>query len=133
MAKPMNLGTLCLATSLLAAMHAANAVEQDIRRDAIMIATERVAPAVVNIATERIDLALVKVSREKPFPFVPLARDSDVLLGETVLAIGNPFGFGNSVTHGIISSKDRTAVDNRGNVVVEGVLQTDAAINPGNS
>ncbi|MSR65204.1 MAG: PDZ domain-containing protein [Verrucomicrobiae bacterium] len=204
----MSFRSLCFLSAIFAVASSASAApvqETDLRRDAVVIAVEKVAPAVVNIATERVveyrdpfedmfsnffrpyhqrgtqrslgsgvfvddsgylvtnfhvvqraskitviltdgtqlegkfiagsernDLALIKVSRDKTFPFVPIARD-DVLLGETVVAIGNPFGFGNSVTHGIVSSKDRTAVDNQGNVVVEGVLQTDAAINPGNS
>jgi S1-C subfamily serine protease len=59
--------------------------------------------------------------------------DSDKLLvGQKVLAIGNPFGFGGTLTTGIVSSVGRN-LDNEDGTTLEGLIQTDAAINPGNS
>ena len=76
-----------------------------------------------------IDVALIKVKTKKEFPPVALG-DSDALeVGEYVMAVGNPFGQGHSVTHGIISAKGRTAPD----FPLANYLQTDAPINPGNS
>jgi len=88
-------------------------------------------PAEFLIGDERNDLALLKITPKSPLPAIGLANPEDLLLGQTVLALGNPFGLPNSVTKGILSSKGR-------DVRVEGkeyeeLLQTDAAINPGNS
>ena len=77
------------------------------------------------------DLALLKVEGKKPFPFVEIATDREPLLGETVIAVGNPFGLEHTVTKGIISAKKRRY--SAGEVVFDDILQTDAAINPGNS
>ena len=67
------------------------------------------------------DLALIKIDPKKPLPTVQLGNSEDVKVGQKVLAIGNPFGFSNTLTQGIISRIDY--VKNR--------IQTDAAINPG--
>ena len=75
------------------------------------------------------DIAVVKIDA-KDLPTVPMADSSNVQVGDVVLAIGNPFGVGQTVTEGIVSAK------NRGNVGIEDYedfIQTDAAINPGNS
>jgi serine protease Do len=81
------------------------------------------------------DVALLKL-RAKPgetFKAVKFAADDDLLLGETVLAVGNPFGLGGSVTKGILSSKTRRPTGVNEPLNVDDWLQTDAAINPGNS
>lgn len=81
------------------------------------------------------DLALLKI-RKKPadkFRGIKLAPDDDLLLGETVLAVGNPYGLGGSVTKGILSSKNRRPSRGDEPLDMEDWLQTDAAINPGNS
>lgn len=76
-----------------------------------------------------LDLALIKVKTKRTLTPLPLG-DSDALsVGEYVLAVGNPFGQGHSVTHGIISAKQRRAPD----FALANYLQTDAPINPGNS
>jgi S1-C subfamily serine protease len=80
---------------------------------------------------EKNDLALLKIEPKKPLPHVDIAGDTDPLLGETVIAIGNPFGFDHTVTKGIISAKNRRYPPD--DPTFEDVLQTDAAINPGNS
>jgi S1-C subfamily serine protease len=87
------------------------------------------------VATTASDLALLKL-KAKPgerFRAIRFAPDDDLLLGETVLALGNPFGLGGSVTKGILSSKNRRPSTGNEPLNVEDWLQTDAAINPGNS
>ena len=83
----------------------------------------------------RTDVALLRL-RGKPgerFTAVKFAADDDLLLGETVLALGNPFGLGASVSRGILSSKSRRPTAESESLDVPDWLQTDAAINPGNS
>jgi len=75
------------------------------------------------------DLAVVKIDA-KNLPVVPMADSSKVEVGDVVLAIGNPFGVGQTVTKGIVSATDR---GNMGIEAYENFIQTDAAINPGNS
>ena len=86
---------------------------------------------------QRSDLALLRINRPKDskvkFVALPFARDGDLLLGETVIALGNPFGLGGSVSRGILSSKDRRAPREGEVLDMSNWLQTDAAINPGNS
>lgn len=82
------------------------------------------------------DLAILKMgdSGKKSFSAVELAHPEDLILGETVLALGNPFGLGGSVSRGILSSKNRRPPqEQQGPLEVDDWLQTDAAINPGNS
>lgn len=79
------------------------------------------------------DLALVKVDLPKPVHSPVLADFDDIMIGETVIAIGNPLGLENSVTVGVISGKDRDFSSDRCNYLCSGLLQTDASINPGNS
>ena len=67
----------------------------------------------------------------KPFPFISLQDLSPNLLGETVLAVGNPLGYGLSVSRGILSAQKRTVTVDE--VEYKDLIQTDAAINPGNS
>ncbi len=75
------------------------------------------------------DIALIKIDADKPLPVAPLG-DSDVIeVGDWVLAIGNPFGLGHTVTAGIVSAKGRVL----GSGPYDDFIQTDAAINPGNS
>lgn len=87
------------------------------------------------VATQGSDVALLKIRAEKgeKFKAVAFAKDDDLLLGETVLALGNPFGLGGSVTKGILSSKNRRPSTGNEPLNMEDWLQTDAAINPGNS
>jgi len=86
---------------------------------------------------QRSDLALLRIvipkGSEKEFEAVGFARDDDLLLGETVIALGNPFGLGGSVSRGILSSRDRQSPQAGEVLDMENWLQTDAAINPGNS
>ncbi len=76
-----------------------------------------------------LDIALLQVKTDRKLTAVPLG-DSDLLqVGEYVMAVGNPFGQGHSVTHGIVSAKGRLSPD----FPLANYLQTDAPINPGNS
>lgn len=87
------------------------------------------------VATPGSDVALLKLKarRGEKFKAIKLAPDDDLLLGETVIALGNPFGLGGSVTKGILSSKNRRPSTGDEPLDVQDWLQTDAAINPGNS
>ncbi|MCK4622519.1 MAG: trypsin-like peptidase domain-containing protein [Desulfuromonadales bacterium] len=79
----------------------------------------------------RIDLAVLKIVEKGPYPYLLPARSDDLMLGESVIAIGNPLGLGHSITTGIISSvKRRIQIDKNLSSVF---IQTDALINPGNS
>jgi len=77
------------------------------------------------------DIALLKVDGDKPFPFISLDDLSPNLLGETALAVGNPLGYGLSVSRGIVSALKRAVTVE--DVEYQDLVQTDAAINPGNS
>jgi S1-C subfamily serine protease len=81
------------------------------------------------------DVALLRIRATNyvKFAAVKFAADDDLLLGETVLALGNPFGLGVSVSKGILSSKSRRPAVENERLDVRDWLQTDAAINPGNS
>jgi serine protease Do len=74
------------------------------------------------------DIALVKVDADN-LPALTLADSDKVEIGDVVLAVGNPFGIGQTVTRGIVSAKNRVTSSN----MDEDFIQTDAAINPGNS
>jgi Do/DeqQ family serine protease len=79
---------------------------------------------------EQLDLAILKIETDEPFPVVALG-DSDALeIGDLVLAIGNPFGVGQTTTSGIVSALARSHL---GVADFGYFIQTDAAINPGNS
>ncbi len=79
------------------------------------------------------DLAVLKVKKAGGLPAIPLGRSSDLMIGETVIAIGNPFGLSNTVTSGVLSAVGRTVPSERGERLFTDFLQTDASINPGNS
>ncbi|MBM4358157.1 MAG: Do family serine endopeptidase [Deltaproteobacteria bacterium] len=77
----------------------------------------------------KVDLALLKVNSPTPLPSAVLGDSAAVRVGEQVLAVGNPFGLGHSVSLGIVSAKARTI----GAGPYDDFIQTDASINPGNS
>lgn len=78
------------------------------------------------------DLALIKID-EKNLPFVQFANSDDVRVGEWVLAVGNPFNLNSTVTAGIVSAKTRRIDIIHKDLAVESFIQTDAAVNQGNS
>jgi Do/DeqQ family serine protease len=101
---------------------------QDIR---VVLGDRREFPAKVLLADSRADVAILKidVGAEK-LPVLALNDRDDEQVGDLVLAIGDPFGVGQTVTNGIVSARARTDVGITG---VSYFIQTDAAINPGNS
>ena len=77
------------------------------------------------------DLAVLKIREDSGLPSVPMGSSEDLMIGETVIAIGNPFGFSHTVTTGVVSAFDRSIrTDDR---VFHEFIQIDASINPGNS
>jgi S1-C subfamily serine protease len=110
-------------------------VVQRARKIWIQLADGREFEARPIVGTSRSDVAVLRLvtdGKEK-FHAVKFARDDDLLLGETVLALGNPFGLGGSVSRGILSSKNRRPPRESESLEVADWLQTDAAINPGSS
>ncbi|HET6372228.1 MAG TPA: trypsin-like peptidase domain-containing protein [Candidatus Polarisedimenticolia bacterium] len=79
----------------------------------------------------RSDLAVLKVEPTVGLPAITLGTSSDLLIGETVIAIGNPYGLSNTVTTGVVSALRRSI--KAGDRVYSDFIQTDASINPGNS
>ena len=77
------------------------------------------------------DLAVLKLETRERMPFVPPGRSGDLLIGETVIAIGNPFGLAHTVTTGVVSAVNRSFKS--GDRTLFDFIQTDASINPGNS
>ncbi len=77
------------------------------------------------------DLALLKIQSKTPLPYLELGNSDDLMIGETVIAVGNPFGLSKTVTTGVVSATGRTV--NSGKRSYSDFIQTDAAINPGNS
>ncbi|WP_397447443.1 trypsin-like peptidase domain-containing protein [Polaribacter sp. R77954] len=76
------------------------------------------------------DIALLKIDADMELPFTPFANSDNIKIGEWVLAVGNPYNLTSTVTAGIVSAKGR---DLEGNRNIESFIQTDAAVNPGNS
>jgi len=79
------------------------------------------------------DLALIQIEPRGKLPFLRLGDSDSIQVGQKVLAIGNPFGLGGTLTTGIVSSIGRTIGASDEGRQLEGMIQTDAAINPGNS
>lgn len=78
------------------------------------------------------DLAIIKISSPTPLPVAPMGTSTDIMLGETVIAIGNAFGYEHTVTEGIVSALGRDVEVNE-KQGYKNLIQTDASINPGNS
>ncbi|MDB5563647.1 MAG: protease Do, partial [Tardiphaga sp.] len=97
----------------------------------VSLSDKREFEAEIVLKDSRTDLAVLRLkdSKEK-FPTLDFSNSDELLVGDVVLAIGNPFGVGQTVTHGIISALARTQV---GITDYQFFIQTDAAINPGNS
>src|SRR6202040_1196844 len=88
--------------------------------------------ATVIARSQEADLALLKIDVPRPLPTMPLGTSSDLMVGETVIAIGNAYGYEHTVTVGIISAIKRDVTLNK-EVSYKALIQTDASINPGNS
>ncbi|MEJ2097052.1 MAG: trypsin-like peptidase domain-containing protein, partial [Deltaproteobacteria bacterium] len=77
------------------------------------------------------DLAVLKIETKESLPAIAMGRSDDLMIGETVIAIGNPFGFSHTVTTGVVSALNRSVRTD--DAVFHDFIQTDASINPGNS
>ena len=97
----------------------------------VSLADKREFEAEIVLKDSRTDLAVLRIKDPKEsFPTLDFSNSDELLVGDVVLAIGNPFGVGQTVTHGIVSALARTQV---GITDYQFFIQTDAAINPGNS
>ena len=108
-----------------------NHVVKDSDQIKIVLSDRREFEAEILVADPTTDLALLKLKTSGgKLPFLPMADSDNIEVGDMVLAVGNPFGVGQTVTSGIISALARTTV---GITDYQFFIQTDAAINPGNS
>ena len=107
-------------------------VVDDVARIEVTLADGTTAIAkLINFDPET-DLALIKIKTERDLPVIRVGTSENLMRGETVIAIGNPFGYQNSVTVGIISALHRDIPVN-GSQQYNDLIQTNADINPGNS
>jgi serine protease Do len=107
-------------------------VVDGVREIEVTLASGRTVAARLISHDRRTDLAVIKIDTIDPLPVIQLGTSDDLLTGETVLALGNAFGYEHTVTRGIISALHRN-VDVSPTQRYEDLIQTDASINPGNS
>ena len=107
-----------------------NHVVENAREIKVVLTDRREFEAEVILTDPQTDLAVLKIDAGEPLPFLPFADSDTAAVGDIVLAIGNPFGVGQTVTSGIVSALSRTAASISD---YQFFIQTDAAINPGNS
>lgn len=96
----------------------------------VVLSDRREYEAELTFADPKTDLAVLQIESDGPLPYLEFANSDAAAVGDIVLAIGNPFGVGQTVTNGIVSALARTGVSVSD---YEFFIQTDAAINPGNS
>lgn len=109
----------------------AHVVARTAERKVVFSDGEEYEAHIVAIDVER-DLAVLKIDAKRTLETLKLGTSDDLMIGETVIAIGNPFGYQHTVTSGVVSALDRT-LDIHSSLKFEGLIQTDASINPGNS
>ncbi|MBL1280392.1 MAG: Do family serine endopeptidase [Fluviicola sp.] len=114
-----------------------NHVIEDAKTIEVILNDNRKYDAVVIGTDPSTDLAVLKI-KEKGLQAIPIGNSDEVRVGEWVLAVGNPFNLTSTVTAGIVSAKARNiniikGRKNQSNVPIESFIQTDAAVNPGNS
>lgn len=98
----------------------------------VRLADESEHQAEIQMAAARYDLAVLRIRTKKKLAALPLAPVDDLMVGESVIAVGHPFGYSHTVSVGIISALGREITMPTGDVLT-GLIQTDASINPGNS
>jgi serine protease Do len=98
----------------------------------VQLADKRTFKAKVVGADPDSDLAVLRIRSQGRLPQVRMAKNNDLMIGEDVIAIGNPYGLSHTVTRGVISALNRTVPVSK-NQYMHGLIQTDASINPGNS
>jgi len=108
-------------------------VIQGAQEAVVTLADQRTFPATLVGASPDHDLAVLHIDMpaDGPRP-LPIGTSSDLIVGQNVYAIGNPFGLDHTLTTGVISALNRSIDDDNGGTI-ENLIQTDAAINPGNS
>jgi S1-C subfamily serine protease len=109
-----------------------NHVINDAEKVKVVLNDKREFEAKVIGTDETTDLALLKIDADK-LPTVKFGNSEMLKLGEWVLAVGNPFNLTSTVTAGIVSAKGRNIGINQADMSIEAFIQTDAAVNPGNS
>ncbi|MBW1820146.1 MAG: Do family serine endopeptidase [Deltaproteobacteria bacterium] len=97
----------------------------------VVLKDEREFTAKIIGADPASDLAVLRIETKQPLPSLKMGSCDDLMIGETVIAIGNPFGFSNTVTTGVISAVNRSIRTK--DRVYHDFIQIDASINPGNS
>ena len=120
-------GTIVDRTGLIVTNHH---VIKDATEVKVALADKREFEADIVLKDERTDLAVIRIRDKGDYPFAEIGDSDGLQVGDLVLAIGNPFGVGQTVTQGIVSALARTQV---GVADYRFFIQTDAAINPGNS
>jgi serine protease Do len=103
------------------------------RQITVELADGRKLPAELISSDADADLAILKISSDHPFPVLTLGDSSDLMIGEPVIAVGNPLGYSHTVSTGIVSAVHRNLKDDDEPQALRDLIQTDAAINPGNS
>jgi S1-C subfamily serine protease len=109
-----------------------NHVVNGARELTVTLADKKIYKAKVLVTDARVDLALIKIDAAGKLPALTLGNSDGLVVGQKVLAIGNPFGFDGTLTTGVVSSLNRS-IQTEADRQLEGMIQTDAAINPGNS
>ena len=107
-------------------------VVEDVSVLRIRLADGTTQNAVIVARSPEVDLALIKIEPAAPLPTMPLGTAADLMVGETVLAIGNAYGYEHTVSVGIVSAIKRDVSLNK-DMSYKALIQTDASINPGNS
>jgi S1-C subfamily serine protease len=110
-----------------------NHVVQGASQLTVKLADQKEYKAKILARDPRSDLALIRIDASGKLPSLHLGESDNLVVGQKVLAIGNPFGFQGTLTTGIVSSLDRSIQTQDSRIPLEGMIQTDAAINPGNS
>jgi serine protease Do len=103
------------------------------RQITVELADGRKLPAELISSDPDADLAVLKIASDHPFPTLQLGDSSDLMIGEPVIAVGNPLGYSHTVSTGIVSAVHRDLKDQEEPKALRDLIQTDAAINPGNS
>jgi serine protease Do len=107
-------------------------VVENVKRIKVVFNDGREFQARVVSADTSKDLAVLRIDAGGKLLFIELGRSDDLMIGETVIAIGNPYGYSNTVTSGVVSAVGRDIQVSEG-FWLHGLIQTDAPINPGNS
>ena len=107
-------------------------VVEGVRRIEVTLASGKAVAASLVSHDPRTDLAVIKIDTDDSLPVATIGTSSDLMIGETVLALGNAYGYEHTVTRGIVSALHRNVEVSR-TQRYEDLIQTDASINPGNS